>query len=147
MKKLMEELVFSSSEPIIPEALNDERLENAFKAPVYNNEGYAETMPCVWNSASYGQTEDGVKIISLKSATVASGLYSNYLDEEAIVWDSAKEELFLYVPDPKCPTVAFKGGNWICAKRLKMEYCYFTLYDIYLELNEKVKAEKNLKKQ
>lgn len=147
MKKLMQELVASAKEPTLPTVLNDERLEDAFKAPQCDDQGYALTMPCIWNSTSYGETAEGVKILSLKSASVASGLYSVYLDEEAIVWDAAKQELFLYIPDEKCPTVAFKGGNWLCAKRLKMEYCYLTLYDVYLELNAKIKAEQNLKSE
>ena len=46
-------------------------------------------------------------------------------DEEVLVWDSVKEELFLYVPDPNGPRVAFKGSKWQFAKRLKPEYKYF----------------------
>lgn len=147
MKKLMQELVASSKEPTLPSVLNDERLEDAFKEPQCDDNGYAPTMPCIWNSSSYGQTADGVKILSLKSATVASGLYSNYLDEEAIVWDAAKQQLFLYIPDQKCPAVAFKGGSWLCAKRLKMGYCHLALSDVYLELNAKIEAEQNRKRE
>lgn len=142
MKKLMQELVASSSEPKIPDVLNDERLEDAWKTPQCDAEGYAETLPCVWDSSSYGLTDEGVKILSLKSARTASNLYSRYLDEAAIVWDAAKQELFLYYPDPKYPAVAFKGGNWLCAKRLKMQYCYMTLHDVCVDLNAKLKESK-----
>ena len=145
IKKIFMDNLNASAEPVIPEALNDERLENAFKQPEFDEEGYAPNIPGIWNSNSYGKTEDGVKIISLRSARSATGLYSQYLDEEALVWDSAKQELFLYIPDEKCPTVAFKGGSWLCAKKLKPKYCFLNIYEVYRELQAKINEEINIK--
>ena len=124
----------------IPTALlDDERLEDAFKAAECDEEGYSPNMPCIWDSSSYGVTDNGVKILSLRSASISSGLYSRYLDEEAIVWDAAKQELFMYVPDTECPTVAFKGSCWQYAKRLKSEYSHLNIDDIYKEILLKIK--------
>lgn len=103
-----------------------------------DDQGYALQLPCIWQSNSYGQTADGIKILSLRSAMSASSLYSIYLVEEAIVWDSAKKELFLYVPDEKYNTVAFKGGSWLGAKKLKHKYTDLNIRDIYLELKSKI---------
>ena len=139
IKSMLIDKVNSSVEPSLPEALNDERLENAFKSPECDEQGYAPSIPSIWDSNSYGQTADTVKILSLKSARSASGLYSKYLDEEALVWDAAKNELFLYVPDEKCPTVAFKGASWLCAKKLKPIYRDLNIYDVYKELQAKIK--------
>ena len=47
---------------------------------------------------SYDQTQDGVKILSKRSTKVVSALYSKYLNEKALVWDSSKQELFVYTP-------------------------------------------------
>ena len=145
IKKMLADKINSSVEPKLPEALNDERLEDAFKTPEYNEEGYASSMPGIWDSNSYGKTPDGVKILSLRSARSASGLYSRFLDKEALVWDAAKQELFLYIPDEKCPAVAFKGGSWLCAKKLKQENLHLNIYDVYKELQIKIKAEQGLK--
>lgn len=139
VKKLIQEKIDSYTEPTLPEALNDERLEDAFKSPICDNEGRAPHMPVIGSSYRYGQTPEGVKILSYKSATVASSLYSKYVDEDAIVWDSNKQELFLYTPDYEHPATAFKGGNWLCAKRLKKEYSYLNTYDVYMELLEETK--------
>ena len=79
---------------LIERALNDNRLEDAFKSPVCDENGYAEQMPAIWADYGYGQTKDGVKILTKRSAKTASTLYSKYLDEEALVWDSSKQELF-----------------------------------------------------
>lgn len=100
-----------SIEPVVPNALNDERLEDAFMKPKYNDEGCAPSMPAIWDSSIYGQTSEGVNILSLKSARVSSGLYSKFLCDYALVWDAVTKELFLYVPDEKCRTVAFKGDR------------------------------------
>jgi hypothetical protein len=145
IKKMLFEKINSSVEPNLPEALNDIRLEDAFKKPIYDGEGYAASMPVVWDSSSYGKKSDGVKILSLRSARSASGLYSKFLDEEALVWDAAKQELFLYVPDEKNPAVAFKGSSWLCAKKLKPENIHLNLYDVYKELQIEIKAELGLK--
>ena len=128
-------------EAALPEALNDERLENAFKSPECDEQGYALSMPCIWDSNSYGQTANGVKILSLRSARSASALYSKYVDEYALIWDASKQELFLYVPDEKCRTLAFKGSGWLCAKKLKIQYFDLNIYEVYKELQEKINEE------
>ena len=148
VKKMLMDKIGSLKEPILPEALNDERLEDAFKESLCDEQGYSPNMPGVWDSSRYGKTADGVKILSLKSARSASSLYLRYLDEEALVWDAAEQELFLYVPDKKCPTVAFKGGRWLCAKKLKLSYWLdVSIYDVYKELQAKIKEELNLKNE
>ena len=144
IKSMLTDKVNSSVESSSPEALNDERLENAFKSPECDEQGYTPNMPCVWDSKSYGQRPDGIKILSLRSASIASSLYHRYLDEEAFVWDAAKQELFLYLPDEECPTVAFKGGSWLCAKELKPMYRDLNIYDVYNELQAKINEELNL---
>lgn len=101
-------------------------------------------MPVVWADYGYGQTPDGVKILTKRSATTASALYSKYLDEEALVWDSLKQELFVYVPDAECPSVAFKGSSWLCAKKLKTEAIIenrdLNIYEVYKEILSKIKG-------
>jgi hypothetical protein len=148
IKKMMIEKVYSAEEPVAPDALNDARLEDAFKEPVYDENWYAPSMPVIWDSTRYEETTDGVKILSLKSACAASSLYSRYLDEEAIVWDAAKQELFLYIPNETCPTVAFKGGRWFCAMKLKFDYLVeLSIYDVYKEIQTKIKEELELKNE
>ena len=132
IQKELTELTRNAKDPVIPKVFDDERLEDAFKVPIYDENGYAESLPAIYGSYGYGQYPDGVKILSLRSASLETRLYSRYLDEEALVWDSVKEELFLYVPDPNGPRVAFKGSNWQFAKRLKPEYKDFiSLRTIY----------------
>lgn len=114
--------------------LNDPRLENAFKSPVADAEGYSERIPAIYTDYRYAVSDDGVKVLSLKSAMITSSLYSKYLDEEALVWDSIKQELFHYIPDEQCPEIAFKGSIWQYAMKLKEEYSYMNLCDIYKEL-------------
>lgn len=114
--------------------LNDHRLENAFKQPVADAEGYCESIPVVDLYYKYSVTEAGIKTLSLMSAMISSSLYSKYLDEEALVWDSIKQELFHYIPDERCPKIAFKGSGWQYAMKLKREYSYMDLCDIYKEL-------------
>lgn len=124
--------------------LNDYRLEDAFKEPEFDAEGYSESSPAIWSNYSYGQTSDGVKILSAKSTSICSNLYSRYLDEEALVWDSVKEKLFLYSPDEDMPRLAFKGDRWRYAKKLtfvsQIESPGLTLYDLYLELSAMLNA-------
>lgn len=74
------------------------------------------------DSNIYHNLPNDVKTISYLSATLKSELYSKYLDEEAIVWDTATQELLLYIPDKKHPAVAFKGSRWQYARKLKKEY-------------------------
>jgi HD superfamily phosphohydrolase YqeK len=129
---------------LVEQALNDDRLEDAFKTPICDENGYAEQMPVVWADYGYGQTPDGVKILTKRSAKTASSLYSKYLDEEALVWDSSKQELFVYVPDAECPAVAFKGSSWLCAKKLKTEAIIenrnLNIYEVYKEILSKIKG-------
>jgi hypothetical protein len=129
---------------LIEQALNEDRLEDAFKTPICDENGYAEQMPVVWADYGYGQTPDGVKILTKRSAKTASTLYSKYLDEEALVWDSSKQELFVYVPDAECPAVAFKGSSWLCAKKLKTEAIIenrdLNIYEVYKEILSKIKG-------
>ena len=51
---------------LVEHALNDDRLEDAFKTPICNKNGYAEQMPVIGTYYGYGQTEDGVKILTKK---------------------------------------------------------------------------------
>ncbi len=121
-----------------PVFLNDERLEDAFKEPLADENGECEPLPTIWDDYGYGQDDDGVLFITSKSASIRSNLYSKYLDEKALVWDSSKERLLLYIPDLEEPRMAFKGSCWQFAKRLKPEYEeYITLRDVYYEIMEK----------
>lgn len=130
--KQLEEMVKNAKTPECPSILKDERLEDAFKVPECDENGYSESIPAIYGSYGYGQYPDGVKFLTLRSASLETRLYSKYLDEEALVWDSVKEELFLYVPDPNGPRVAFKGSKWQFAKRLKPEYKdSVSLRDVY----------------
>ena len=117
-----------------PVFLCDDRLEDAWKAPECDEEGYSESIPAIYNDYSYDMDDEGIMILSLKSATLETRLYSKYLDEEALVWDSVKQQLFLYVPDPLEPRVAFKASRWQYAKKLKAESNKLPLSNIYLEI-------------
>ena len=122
IKSMLIDKVNSSVEPSLPEALNDERLENAFKSPECDEQGYAPRIPAIVDSNICHNLRDDVKAISYLSATLTSDLYSKYLDEEAIVWDTTTQELLLYIPDKKHPAVAFIGSRWQYAMKLKKEY-------------------------
>ena len=133
-------MIANAKEPTTPDFLNDDRLEDAFLTPETDNEGYSPEIPAIWNDYGYGKYPDGVLFITLKSASIKSSLYSKYLDQEALVWDSIKERLLLYVPDSEEPRMAFKGSAWQFAKRLKPEYDKFmSLRDIYEEYLESLK--------
>lgn len=136
--KQLQELVKDAKVPECPAFFEDERLEDAFKTPICNEEGYSELIPAIWNDVSYEKDEDGTLFITLKNAYISSNLYSKYLDEEALVLDSLKNRLLLYVPDPEESRMAFKGSRWQFAKRLKPE-CkdFITLRDVYCEIMEK----------
>ena len=108
-------------------------LEDAFKTPIVDEEGRSESLPTIWNDYSYRETEEGILIITNKSAKIASTLYSKYLDEKALVWDATKQRLLLYIPDPQNPKMAFKGSGWSCAKKLKSHNGPLDLADVYLE--------------
>ena len=132
--KQFQEMVMNAKAPECPPIFNDESLEDAFKEPVTDENGYAEPLPAIYNEYGYGKYHDGIMFLTLKSASLETNLYSKYLDEKALVWDSSKERLFLYLPDPEKPRIAFKGSSWQFAKRLKPEYeDYITLSDVYYE--------------
>ena len=132
--KQLREMAQNAKTPECPKFFEDERLEDAFKTPVCNEEGYSEPLPTIYNDYGYGKDKDGVLILTSRSASMVTSLYTKYLDEAALVWDSSRERLLLYVPDPQQPKVAFKGSSWQFAKRLKPESVFFyTLKDIYLE--------------
>ena len=120
---------------IYPDAMNDSRLEDAFKSPDCS---VCEKLPTIWKDYGYEQTADGVKVISANSATELSDCYHHYLDEESIVWDSDKKELFLYSHDLESPGLAFRGASWTCAKKLKDEYCHLNLHDVYKEIKKSI---------
>lgn len=127
----------ASNEPLYPAALDDPRLEDAFKTPAYDEEGRAENMAAITlDYDKYGMTDDGIKIISIRSTVIGTNLYSRYLDEPALVWDLAKKELLLYLPEPESPSVAFKGSRWTCARKLKAEYTHLSINDVYKELKD-----------
>ena len=115
-----------------PVFAHEDLLEDAFKTPVVDEEGRSESLPTIWNDYSYGETEEGILIITNKSAKIASTLYSRYLDEEALVWDANKQRLLLYIPDPQNPKMAFKGSGWTCAKKLKDNNGILDLADVYM---------------
>ena len=117
--------------PLYPSVLDSSFLEDAFKGPMYDEQGYSESLPAITSHYRHGETSDGIKILSSRSAIIASSLYTRYLDEEALVWDQAKGELYLYVPDSQCPRIAFKSMNWTCARRLTSEFRHIDLRDIY----------------
>lgn len=138
MLKRLQEMAQNAKAPECPEFFNDERLEDAFKEPVTNENGECEPLPTIFNDYGYGENDYGVCILMLRSASQVSNLYSKYLDALAIVWDSNNERLLLYIPDEKQPKVAFKGSAWQFAKRLKPEYDnHITLKKIYYEIMEK----------
>lgn len=133
--KQLQETLQNAIVPECPEFFNDERLEDAFKEPATNDNGECDSLPTIWSDYSFGQDNDGVLSFSSKSACISSNLYSKYLDEKALVWDSNNERLLLYAPDTNEPRTAFKGSAWQFAKRLKPEYeVYVTLRDVYHEI-------------
>ena len=107
-------------------------LEDAFKTPVYDQEGHSEPLPVIWDNYSYGETAEVLLTISSKSAKTTSTLYSKYLDEEALIGDANLQRLLLYLPDTESPKVAFKGSGWTCAKRLKDKKEIVGLEDVYM---------------
>ena len=135
-KQFME--MVKNAKPIeCPDFLKDVRLEDAFKEPVTDEDGYSEPIPAIFNDYHHTKNEDGVLILSSQGASLVTNLYSKYLDDEALVWDSNKERLLLYVPDPNEPRMAFKSPSWQFAKRLKPEFeDYITLRDVYYEYLE-----------
>lgn len=125
------------TKPVLPECptlLIDDRFEDAFKTPNFDENGYSESIPAVWGDYKYAEDANGIKIISASYSTmIESSLYNRYLDEEALVWDFGRNRLLLYEPDPERSKLAFKGSCWVYAKKLKPEYSNLSLKDIYLE--------------
>jgi hypothetical protein len=109
------------------------RLEDAFLNPEVNDEGYSEDIPGIWNDYSYIEQDNGVRLITTANSRVITNQYSKYLDTDALVWDSYKERLLIYISDPENPKMAFKGSSWLFAKRLRPEFADLSLEDIYLE--------------
>lgn len=131
--KQFEEMIANAKEPTTPDFLNDDRLEDAFLTPETDNEGYSPEIPAIWNDYGYGKYPDGVLFITLKSASIKSNLYSKYLDEEALVWDSFKVRFLFYVTDSEKTRMAFKSSALQYAKRQKPEFeDYITLRDCLL---------------
>ena len=135
MLKQLQEMAQNANVPECPKFFKDEMLEDAFMEPVTNENGECEPLPAIWNDYGYGESDDGVLFITPKSVSITSNLYSKYLDEKALVWDSNSERLLLYVPDDNQPRMAFEGSSWLFAKRLKPEYeDYITLKDVYYKI-------------
>lgn len=120
--------------PELPAALSDDRLEPAFKTPAKNEEGCSDPVPIIWNVDKYGKLPNGVLMLDSSCATAGSQLYSHYLDEPALVWDAACNQLYLYRPRPDSPKLAFKGGRWTWSGKLKPEFAGLSLEEVYLEL-------------
>lgn len=134
--------MMTSAAPELPSALSDDRSEPAFKESADNEEGYSECLPVVWTAESCDKLPNGILIINIESAVAASQLYSKYLDEEALVWDAAGNELYLYRPQENSPKLAFKGGRWMWSGKLKAEYAGQNLEEIYLEIAAKLQEER-----
>ena len=81
----------------------------------------------------YIEQDNGVRLITTANSRVITNQYSKYLDTDALVWDSYKERLLIYISDPENPKMAFKGSSWLFAKRLRPEFADLSLEDIYLE--------------
>ena len=111
--------------------MNDPRLEEAFKEPETDENGYSDSLPSIWFSTLPEMEEAEILYITPDLAMTESNLYSQYLDEKAIIWDAIRKEYFFYKPNPGHPQMAFKGemGAWI-AKKLKPEYADQLLEDI-----------------
>ena len=76
IEKILIDKVNYSIESVLPEALNDVRLEDAFKSPIYDEQGYAPCLPAIIDYNICHNLPDDVKAISYLSATLTSELYS-----------------------------------------------------------------------
>ena len=116
-----------------------ECLENAFKEPEVDNDGYAkETLPVVWNPCPTYMLENRC-VVAASKLTTAGNLYTQYVDEACIIVDEYQSRLLLFLPDMDCSAVAFKGGGW-SALRVKPEFKMFlNLVNLYDELQETIK--------
>ena len=134
MIKQLQEMAKNAKALDCPAILQDERLEDAFKTPPVDDEGYSEEIPIIWQDYDYGKMDNGILTIVRRSATFSSRLYTKCLDEKAHVWDQYKERLLLYLPDEEDPRMGFKGSTWWFAKKIKPEYkTTCTLEEIYQE--------------
>jgi hypothetical protein len=131
--QMLQEKVKNAKPPECPKVFEDMRLEDAFLNPEVNDEGYSEDIPGIWNDYSYIEQDNGVRLITTANSRVITNQYSKYLDTDALVWDSYKERLLIYISDPENPKMAFKGSSWLFAKRLRPEFADLSLEDIYLE--------------
>ena len=119
--------------------MDDPRLEDAFKESETDEDGYSESIPAIWYANLSEIEEAEILYITSDLAMIGSNLYSIYLDEEAIIWDGGREELYYYKPTPEQPRLAFKGGQGVLfAKKLKPEYADQSLEDIYKDLRFKI---------
>lgn len=132
--QMFQEKAKNTKAPECPRFFEDVRLEDAFLNPDVNDEGYSEDIPGIWNDYSYIEQANGVRLITNANSKIITNLYSKYLDTDALVWDSYKERLLLYISDPENPKMAFKGSSWLFAKRLRPEFADLSLEDIYLEV-------------
>ena len=48
IQKELTELTRNAKDPVIPKVFDDERLEDAFKVPIYDENGYAESLPAIY---------------------------------------------------------------------------------------------------
>lgn len=134
MFKEFQKLLENAKVPECPPIFMDERLEDAFLEPIADENGYCASIPALCKDYEYGKFDNGVLFITKRSAFIKSSLYSKYLNEESLVWDSINSRLLLYIPDAEEPRLAFKGSAWQFAKKLKPEFEEFiTLRDIYFE--------------
>ena len=143
-KAFLHEVTKSDVEPppTCPAVLMDDpRLEDAFKQPEEDENGYSSPIPAIWYATLPEIEDNEILYITSAHAGVVSNLYSKYLDEEAIIWDAGREKLFFYKPDPKQPRLAFKSGMgmWF-AKKLKPESANLSLKDIYIQMRSAIKT-------
>ena len=131
--QMFQEKAKNTKAPGCPRFFEDVRLEDAFLNPEVNDEGYSEDIPGIWNDYSYIEQDNGVRLITTANSRVITNQYSKYLDTDALVWDSYKERLLIYISDPENPKMAFKGSSWLFAKRLRPEFADLSLEDIYSE--------------
>ena len=134
------ERLVNAKPPTLPAIfMEDSRLEDAFKVSEMDEKGYSESIPSVLYSTLSPIEEGEFLYITSKVAMIESRLYSRYLDEEAIIWDGGREELYFYKPNPEQPKLAFTSGQGVWfAKKLKAEYADQSLEDIYKELRFKI---------
>lgn len=111
------------------------KLESSFKSPEMDENGYANRiLPAVWDSVSL--KEDGCTIDNGQLG-VSSRLYSQYVDEPSLLVDECHHRLLLFVPDEKISAVAFKGGCWSEALKLKASAAEtMTLIEAFEKLNK-----------